>query len=32
MEARSPPVSWRIWEEEVVLVASTGEISELKGR
>lgn len=32
MEARSPPVSWRIWEEEVVLVASTDEISELKGR
>lgn len=31
MEARSPPVSWRIWEEEVVLVASAGEIREVRG-
>lgn len=31
MEDPSLRISWLVWEEEVVLVASTGEMSEIRG-
>lgn len=31
MEDPSLRINWLVWEEEVVLVASTGEMSEIRG-